>query len=641
VLRVATKEGEIRWFEDRGRPEWDDTHSRIVRIVGAARDITDRRQAEEALRRYEDIVSTVSDPISFVDTAYVYRAVNDTYAWYAKRTREEIVGLSVPELLGGETFAGQVKPHLDRCFAGEEVHYEAWFDVPGEPRRFMEVGYYPAFREDGKLTGAVVVSRDTTDRKRMQEDLRRESNLLSRIAATSPIGIVVFDLQGRIILANDLVQQMSGLASEELRQQQYNAPNWRLLREDGSPLPDEDLPFARVLKTAEPVRDVHLWCELPDGVGDSKSLAISANAAPLLDSSGNPDGVIVTVEDITARLAAEERLRLQTTALTSAANAIVITDRDGVILWANPAFTDLTGYRMEELLGQNPRLLKSGIQDREFYREMWATILSGRVWQGELVNRRKDGSLYTEEMSITPVQARHEAITHSVGIKQDVTDRKRAEEQAELGAAAAERERLARDLHDAVTQVLFSVAAIAEALPRVWARDPKEGQRGLEQLRTLTRAALAEMRSMLLELRPAALVERKLGDLLRQLTDGMLGRTQMPVTTTVDGDCDLPPEVQIAFYRIAQEALNNIVKYSRAKEASVSLLCEPGRTLLSIRDDGRGFDSRETLPHQLGLGIMRERALDIGAELVIRTKPGRGTEVVVEWCAVGGDQGGE
>ncbi len=641
VVRVVTKNGDVRWFQDSGRPEWDDAHSRIVRIIGAARDITNQRQAEEALRRYEIIVSTVSDPISYVDRDYRYRAVNETYARYAKRSREEIIGLSVPELLGGEVFEEQVKPHLDRCFSGEEVHYGAWFDVPAEPPRFMEVGYYPVFREDEMVTGAVVVSRDTTDRKQMQEALARERNLLRRITATSPTGIVVFDLQGRIVFANDMVQEISGLTSGDLTQLDYNAPEWRLLGEDGSPLPDDDLPFARVLRTGKPIRDVRMVCELGYGVTPSRRVAISANAAPLLDGSGDMEGVVGTVEDITARVAAEERLRLQTTALTSAANAIVITDCVGAILWANPAFTELTGYPMRELLGQTPRLLKSGVQDREFYREMWATILSGQVWHGELVNRRKDGSLYTEEMSITPVQARGSAITHFVGIKQDITDRKHAEEQAELAAAAAERERLARDLHDAVTQVLFSVAAIAEALPRVWARDAEEGRRGLEQLRTLTRAALAEMRTMLLELRPAALIEHKLSDLLRQLTDGMLGRTQMPVTTTVDGDCDLPPEVRIALYRIAQEALNNTVKYARATKASVNLLCEPGRVLLRISDDGRGFDPSQAQPHQLGLQIMHERAQDIDAELEIRSGPGHGTELFVEWRAVGGNQDGE
>jgi PAS domain S-box-containing protein len=121
------------------------------------------------------------------------------------------------------------------------------------------------------------------------------------------------------------------------------------------------------------------------------------------------------------------RLRWHSAALQSAANGIVITDRAGQIVWANPAVSQLTGYATDEIIGQNPRLLKSGKQDPAFYRRLWDTILSGHVWHGELVNRRKDGSLYTEEMTITPVSNESGAITHFIGIKQDVTRRKQIE----------------------------------------------------------------------------------------------------------------------------------------------------------------------------------------------------------------------
>lgn len=125
----------------------------------------------------------------------------------------------------------------------------------------------------------------------------------------------------------------------------------------------------------------------------------------------------------------EERLRLQSTALDAAANAVVITDREGTIRWVNPAFTQLTGYSAEEAIGQTPRILKSGKHDATFYRHLWETILAGKVWHGEIINRRRDGSLYTEEMTITPVRDARGNITHFIAIKQDITARKRAEEE--------------------------------------------------------------------------------------------------------------------------------------------------------------------------------------------------------------------
>jgi diguanylate cyclase (GGDEF)-like protein/PAS domain S-box-containing protein len=136
--------------------------------------------------------------------------------------------------------------------------------------------------------------------------------------------------------------------------------------------------------------------------------------------------------DIDERKHAEERLRLQATALQEAANAVVLTDNHGTILWVNPAFTQMTGYPADEAVGRNPRLLQSGKQDAAFYGALWNTIAAGNLWRGEIVNRKKDGSLYTEEMTIAPVRSTSGPISHYVAIKQDVTQRKRAEQALQI-----------------------------------------------------------------------------------------------------------------------------------------------------------------------------------------------------------------
>ncbi len=136
--------------------------------------------------------------------------------------------------------------------------------------------------------------------------------------------------------------------------------------------------------------------------------------------------------------AAEAKLYLQGAALESAANAIVITDRDGRITWVNHAFTNLTGYQAKEAIGQNPRLLRSGQHSPSFYQALWNTIQAGDVWVGEIINRRKDGRLYTEEQTITPVRNEAGEISHFVAIKQDITQRKQAEEAERKQRALAE-----------------------------------------------------------------------------------------------------------------------------------------------------------------------------------------------------------
>jgi signal transduction histidine kinase len=210
----------------------------------------------------------------------------------------------------------------------------------------------------------------------------------------------------------------------------------------------------------------------------------------------------------------------------------------------------------------------------------------------------------------------------------------RLRSQIERTAVTAERNRIARDLHDSVTQTLFSATLIAEVLPKLWERSRDESERRLEELRQLTRGALAEMRTLLLELRPATLIEVELSELLRQLTEATTGRTRAPITLSLEGNCQPPPDVKIAFYHIAQEALNNVAKHARAGHSSVHLRCDNDHFQLTVGDDGRGFILSEVTPEHLGLTIMRERAEDIGASLHIESSLDEGTVISIAWPSV-------
>ena len=211
--------------------------------------------------------------------------------------------------------------------------------------------------------------------------------------------------------------------------------------------------------------------------------------------------------------------------------------------------------------------------------------------------------------------------------------------QAEQAAAEAERNRVARKLHDSVTQALLSANTIAQLLPGLWEKDADEGRRRLAELGRLTCGALAEMRTLLLELRPEALREARLADLLLQLAEAVGSRAHLEIQVLLEGRPSLPPEVTVAFYRIAQEALGNVAAHSGDQRATLSLRQLPalgrrkgGRGVaMCISDLGRGFDlSRVNTPH-VGLDVMRERAAAIGARLEIETEAGRGTSITVIW----------
>jgi two-component system nitrate/nitrite sensor histidine kinase NarX len=225
-------------------------------------------------------------------------------------------------------------------------------------------------------------------------------------------------------------------------------------------------------------------------------------------------------------------------------------------------------------------------------------------------------------------------------------------ENARALAALQERQRLAQNLHDAVNQSLFSAGLIAEVLPRLWDRDPVEGRHSLEDLRRLTRGALAEMRELLAELRPLVLTDSSLGDLLRQLANAFTGRTNIPVGVNIAGEHVLSAELQVALYRICQEALNNVAKHAAASRVEIDVQYDIGAVEgpsltanvgvpqqiavraveMRIRDDGQGFDPGESnAPGHNGLDMMRERAEAVNAQLTFTSRPGHGTEVTLHW----------
>ena len=200
-------------------------------------------------------------------------------------------------------------------------------------------------------------------------------------------------------------------------------------------------------------------------------------------------------------------------------------------------------------------------------------------------------------------------------------------------AALEERNRLARDLHDSVTQTLFSASIIAQALPLQWEQDKDGARRNLSRLHQLTSGALAEMRMLLLELRLGSLEKYPLSTLMRNLCEAFQSKNNIPTDLNITGDdsLDSPTEVKEFFYRITQESLNNIAKHSKANHVKVRLEQADGEISLRIQDEGKGFDPNDVEPGHMGLQIMLERAAAINAGLQIESKPGSGTIISSEW----------
>lgn len=280
-----------------------------------------------------------------------------------------------------------------------------------------EIGLSFIETEDGILVLSFIT--DISERTRRADDaLQQAHRALHALIHDSPVGIIALDLDGNVTMWNLAAEHIFGWSEREVL---HHLPPF---------VPEDKQEEFRALHNRVLQGEALTGVEIRRQKKDGSMINLSLSTAPLRDARDDIIGVIGVVTDITERKRVSEQLRLQASALESAANGIIITDRNGTILWVNPAFTNLTGYTPEEAIGQTPRILTSGRHERSFYQDLWETILSGRVWTGEMVNRRKDGSFYTEEQTVTPVRDERGQITHFIAIKQDITERKRLEEEA-------------------------------------------------------------------------------------------------------------------------------------------------------------------------------------------------------------------
>jgi diguanylate cyclase (GGDEF)-like protein/PAS domain S-box-containing protein len=261
----------------------------------------------------------------------------------------------------------------------------------------------------------LIAARDITDRKKGEETAHRPASIVE----FSEDAIIGKNIDGVITNWNRAAEKMYGDTKAEA-----------VGRDLSSMFPSErkgeiTVIMKRIL-SGDPIVRRETQRLTPAG----SRLDVSVSISPTKDGTGRVTGASAIARDITLGKHSEELLDLQSAALEAAANAIVITDYEGTIVWVNRAFTMMTGYDKEEVLGKSPRMLKSGEQSESYYADLWSTISSGKVWQGEIVNRRKDGTTYTEDMTITPVtlDVSNPANRYFVAIKQDVTKRKRSEE---------------------------------------------------------------------------------------------------------------------------------------------------------------------------------------------------------------------
>jgi PAS domain S-box-containing protein len=512
------------------------------------------------------------------------------------------------------------------------------------------------------------------EQKRVEVELRESQARFRAMFENAAVGVSLMTLDRRIVQINPKVTEITGYTSEEIA---VINPSDMVLEPDR--FLDRDL--FRELVAGK--RDQYLMEKRYIRKNGSIFWG-RINFALVRSEKEEPLYIVAIIEDITeekesGRILAESEARFRAL-YDSAEMGIVLVDlgQDGHqpldetrfnLLVANqqlnPAMQRMFGYTADEL----QQISISDLihpDDLGIDRQEFRQLLTGEIESFHSEKRfvRKDGSVFWGRLTDSLARAADGTPRMVIGIIEDITEEKlsaerlaaqesahrqqleqriaerteelnlaneRLREKAAQDAVTAERTRLARDLHDAVTQTLFSTTLIADVLPDIWALNPEEGRRRLEEIRQMTRGALAEMRTLLVELRPNALVEVPLPTLLRQLTEALSGRSRINIQLSAEGERKLPADVQVGLYRLAQEALNNIVKHAKANQAIVTLRCSDETVRLTVADNGMGFDPTAVTADHLGLKIMRERAEAIGAKLTIYSEPDEGTQISVIW----------
>lgn len=443
-------------------------------------------------------------------------------------------------------------------------------------------------------------------------------------------GVVVLDNKGRVIDANPAAKHL------------FASSGGLVI---GGPL-HVDLP------EAESSRELTLSVD-----GQNRTYII--RSSPVLATLGRKNGKLAIFSEITELKRAHNQMHLQVTALEAAGNAIVITSADGRIEWANPAFSRLTGYTLEEVVGKHPSIFKSGQQSPEFYKNLWETILAGQVWHGELTNRRKNGEVYYEEMTITPVSREDGSPTTFIAIKQDVTDRKRAEaklqraHQEALRANQLKTQLLANISHD-LRAPLGAIIGYAEMLAEGVYGDMSHEQKGItgeiidsanQQLMFVNNLiGQAQVETGRIRFVPREFPPHELLEIPRSVTRQLAEKKGLRMEFTVDPA--LPETLYGDPYWLRQIVLNlttNAVKFTEQGSVRVCLMrLVENHWAIEVTDTGIGIGA-EAQSHifepffqgdnlgaghfgsGLGLSIVNELATRMGGTVSLQSRLGAGS----------------
>ena len=419
---LRRNDGEERWVHGQGRLICD-AQGRPVTMHGTIQDITEHKKAEAALHENKELlqlfIKHAPVALAMFDREMRYLAVSQRWLEENDVAGQEIIGRSHYEVVSD--VPERWKEAHRRGLAGETLRIdEDRFERADGTVMWIRWVVIPWRTTDGVVGGIILFVEDLTEWKRIQKEISANRELLKLFIEHAPAALAMLDLEMRYVAASRRWLEMHSLGDAEILGHSHY--------EVFPGLPESWREEHRRCLAGEKLEISERELTMPNG----SVRWVRREILPWRTGAGSVGGIVILTEDITERRQAEERLRLAATVFTGAREGILITDPGGTILEVNDAFTRITGYTREEALGQNPRILQSGLRSKDFYKNMWDSLLRDGLWSGELWNRTKSGEIYPEMLNIHAIRDASGQVKQFVGLFTDITKVKKQEQQLEL-----------------------------------------------------------------------------------------------------------------------------------------------------------------------------------------------------------------
>ena len=590
-----------------------DERRKVRHVLGVTRDFTQRKRAEEAIKRANETVANAERHYrrmfnSVSDAVFVHKLredegfgwfveVNDVACRYLGYTREELLRLRPFDITPPERHS-ELAANMRRLMSeGQVICEDVHMAKDGRPTP-VEINAHVFDLDDSPMVIACV--RDISERKQAEAALRKSEDKFAVAFRSSPAVTMLFEVgaeENRIVDVNEAFERATGYCREEvIGRTSRELGLWADLRKLDATLED--------FRAKGRIRNLEYELRRKDG-----GIFIGLLSSEAIEYDGKACAISTTI-DITEQKKTQEAMRSLVTAIEQTDETIVITALDGTIQYCNPAFEKVTGYSKEEALGLNPRVLKSGKHGPEFYGHMWATITRGQVWTGRLTNKKKDGSLYEEEATISPIRNNSGAITGFVAIKRDVTERLQLEDQLRQAQKLESVGRLAGGVAHDFNNLLTVINGYSELLIEgMKAPNPLRGYaeaigKAGERAASLTRQLLAFSRKQMIQPRRLDLntTIRECAPMLQRLIgeDIVLETHLDSVVGQVMADPDQIHQVLMNLAGNARDAMPDggkldIQTMNVDLDAADGAALDPDRTpgryvLMTVRDTGHGMD---------------------------------------------------